>query len=161
MMYSDILKFARYPSHNLSPNSETNLLLTQSMASTVENRGGDDDSEDRDMIHATTYAGAKQWIAALEQQLQDLTEAGAKRKRYIIILSPVHIIIQVWHIQTSDLDAPCHGRDLTSNITQGCIIPCLVSMFQSIDELVDENDHRCALEVDESSSDNPLSHSPE
>jgi hypothetical protein len=159
MMYSDILKIARY--YNLSPDSETNLLLTQSMASAAENRGGDNDLEDRDMIRATTYAGAKRRIAALEQQLQDLTEAGAKRKRYIILLSPVHIII--WRIQTSDLDAPCHGRDLTSNITQGRIIPRLVSMFQSIDELVDEHDRRCALEVDdsESSSDNPPSHRPE
>jgi hypothetical protein len=35
-----------------------------------------------------------------------------------------------------------------SNVTQGRIIPRLVSTFQAIDELVDENDRRHALEMD-------------
>lgn len=35
-----------------------------------------------------------------------------------------------------------------SNVTQGRIIPRLVSTFQSIDELVDEIDRRHALEID-------------
>jgi hypothetical protein len=42
----------------------------------------------------------------------------------------------------------CIGRDLTSTITQGRVISRLVSMFQSIKELVDENDRRRALEIE-------------
>jgi hypothetical protein len=34
------------------------------------------------------------------------------------------------------------------NVTQGRIIPRLVSTFQSIEEVVDENDRRRALEID-------------
>lgn len=33
-----------------------------------------------------TYAGAKRRIAALEQQLQTLLEAGSKRKSYALML---------------------------------------------------------------------------
>ena len=40
------------------------------------------------------------------------------------------------------------ASDTVSNVTQGRIIPCLVSTFQAIDELVDENDRRHALEID-------------
>jgi hypothetical protein len=40
------------------------------------------------------------------------------------------------------------ARDSTSNVTQGRVICRLVSMFQSIDELVEENDRRCSLEAD-------------
>lgn len=40
-----------------------------------------------------------------------------------------------------------------SNVTQGRVIPRLVSAFQSIEELVDENDHRLALADDESNVD--------
>lgn len=43
---------------------------------------------------------------------------------------------------------------MASNVTQGRIIPRLVSLFQSIDELVDENDRRNALENDDDSSNN-------
>ena len=32
--------------------------------------------------------------------------------------------------------------DLQSNVTQGRIIPRLVSMFDSVDEMVEENDRR-------------------
>jgi len=39
-------------------------------------------------------------------------------------------------------------RDSTSNVTQGRIICRLVSMFQSIEELIEENDRRCSQEVD-------------
>jgi hypothetical protein len=42
----------------------------------------------------------------------------------------------------------CIGRDLNSTITQGRVITRLVSMFQSIEELVDENDRRRALEIE-------------
>jgi len=83
------------------------------------------------------YSGAKRRIAALEQELVNLQNAGAKRKS---CSSP-----QLYMFLESDILA---NRDLTSNITLGRVIPRLVSMFQSIDELVDENDRRCALEID-------------
>jgi hypothetical protein len=41
------------------------------------------------------------------------------------------------------------NRDLTSNITLGQVIPHLVSLFQSIDEVVNENDHQHALETND------------
>lgn len=41
-----------------------------------------------------------------------------------------------------------NDRDLNSHITQGRVIGRLVSMFQSIEELVDENDRRGALEIE-------------
>jgi len=41
------------------------------------------------------------------------------------------------------------ARDVPSTITQGRVICRLVSMFQSVDELVDENDRRRALELDQ------------
>jgi hypothetical protein len=43
-------------------------------------------------------------------------------------------------------------RDITSHVTQGQIIPCLVSLFQSIDELVDENDRRTAHKMEDNGS---------
>jgi len=41
------------------------------------------------------------------------------------------------------------ARDISSTVTQGRVICRLVSMFQSVDELVDENDRRRALELDQ------------
>lgn len=41
------------------------------------------------------------------------------------------------------------GRDLPSNVTQGRVICRLVAMFDSVDELVEENDRRHALEDEE------------
>jgi hypothetical protein len=41
-----------------------------------------------------------------------------------------------------------HGRDLASHITQGHAISRLVSMFQFIEELVNDNDCRCAQEIE-------------
>lgn len=55
-------------------------------------------------------------------------------------------------------------RDTVSTVTQGRVICRLVSMFQSIDELVDENDRRRALALDEDEdgdreeTDYPLEH---
>jgi hypothetical protein len=40
------------------------------------------------------------------------------------------------------------GRDLASHITQGRAISHLVSMFQSIEELVNDNDCWCAQEIE-------------
>lgn len=40
-------------------------------------------------------------------------------------------------------------RDIASTVTQGRVICRLVSMFQPVDELVDENDRRRALELDQ------------
>jgi hypothetical protein len=40
------------------------------------------------------------------------------------------------------------GRDLASHVTQGRAISRLVSMFQSIEELVDDNDCRRAQEIE-------------
>jgi hypothetical protein len=50
----------------------------------------------------------------------------------------------------------CIGRDLTSTITQGRVISRLVSMFQSIEELVDENDCRRALEIEDHDEEHSL-----
>ena len=41
------------------------------------------------------------------------------------------------------------ARDVPSTITQGRVICQLVSMFQSVDELVNENDHHHVLELDQ------------
>jgi hypothetical protein len=41
------------------------------------------------------------------------------------------------------------ARDISSTVMQGRVICRLVSMFQSIDELVDKNDHHHALELDQ------------
>ena len=41
----------------------------------------------------------------------------------------------------------CFARDTASTITQGRVICRLVSMFQSIEELVQENDRRSFLQL--------------
>jgi hypothetical protein len=98
---------------------------------------GDQQDNEGDM-HAM-YAGAKQQIAALEQQLENLQDMGAKHKSS-----------DLWFFHHLTWNWSCN-RELASNVTQEQVIGCLVSMFQSIKELVDENDHRRVLEVDGSS----------
>jgi hypothetical protein len=97
-----------------------------------------DQPDSADESLRATYSGAKRKIAALEQQLEDLRNAGSKHKSY------VPFIIARWSYQ---LVSVCYSNTV-SNITQGRIIPRLVSTFQPIDELVDENDRRHALEID-------------
>jgi hypothetical protein len=80
---------------------------------------------------ATAYAGAKWRISALEQQIENIQQAGEKRKSYKPYSFAWVLLID------SSMDS-----DLQSNITQGRIIPRLVSMFDSVDEMVEENDRR-------------------
>jgi hypothetical protein len=47
------------------------------------------------------------------------------------------------------------NRDVASTVTQGRVICRLVSMFQSIEEFVDESDRRRALELDHLEDDEP------
>jgi hypothetical protein len=45
-----------------------------------------------------------------------------------------------------DYDLP-HIRDITSNVTIGRLINRLISMFDSVEDLVDEKDRRRALDL--------------
>lgn len=92
--------------------------------------GGNEDEELR-----ATYAGARRRIATLEQQLQAFAEVGNKRKSYIFICFLAYLIL---------LDC----SDTTTGITQGRVLCRLVSMFDSVDTLVDENDRRRTLMMD-------------
>ena len=84
-----------------------------------------------------TYAGAKRRIAALEQQLEDLQNADNKRKSYDFHL------LKTFKSRLTDKN--CCGRVITSNISYGRIIPRLVSLFQTTEELVEESDRRHAV----------------
>jgi hypothetical protein len=80
-----------------------------------------------------SYAGAKRRIAALEQQLQNLRDAGAKRKQLVTPL--VTLILQL-------LTALFYGSNQVTNITRGRVICRLVSLFDSVEELIEEDDRR-------------------
>lgn len=84
-----------------------------------------------------TYAGAKRRIAALELQLQTYQEAGSKRKKYV--LSCVSSVL---------FDDIFVSSDIVTSVNQGRVICRLVSMFDSVDFLVDESDRRRALVED-------------
>ena len=84
----------------------------------------------------SAYAGAKRRIAALEEQLRTLREGELKRT------SCVHFLLEFM------FQFYCYARDGTSNVTQGRVICRLVSMFQSVEELVEEYDRRRSLEAD-------------
>lgn len=103
-------------------------------------------------ITQATYAGAKRRIAALEQQVLNLQEAGSQRKKYVVQNYEFSVI----H------DYPC--RQTISNVTQGRVIARLVSLFEPVEDLVDESDRRRVLDTsfnddNEEGSTCPIEHS--
>lgn len=84
-----------------------------------------------------TYAGAKRKIAMLEEQVQNLQEMGSKPKSYVLFTRSCSVVS---HQQAL--------RDITSSVTRGRVICRLISLFESVDELVDEHDRRRASEID-------------
>lgn len=105
-------------------------------------------------IPQATYAGAKRRIAALEQQVLNLQEAGSQRKKYVI-----------YNYEFSVLYG-CFPRQTISNVTQGRVIARLVSLFEPVEDLVDESDRRRVLdaafdEENEEGSTCPVEHSVE
>lgn len=89
-----------------------------------------------DGTNTAIYAGAKRRIASLEQQIQTLQQAGSKRKSCVVC------ILLLFMLNT------CQS-DVLSNVTQGRVIHRLVSMFETLTEIVDESDRRRDLEADE------------
>lgn len=85
-----------------------------------------------------TYAGAKRKIAMLEEQVQNLQEMGTKPKSYVLFTCSCFLVVS--HQQAL--------RDITSSVTRGRVICRLISLFESVDELVDEHDRRRADEID-------------
>lgn len=90
-----------------------------------------------------TYAGAKRRIAALEQQIVKLQEAGSQRKESV----PISWMLL---FQTATNDPP---RRAVSNVTQGRIITRLVSFFETVEDLVSEGDRRRAIQAEGFSED--------
>lgn len=95
-----------------------------------------DGEEDNDSLTAI-HAGAKRRIASLEDQLASLQEAVTKRKSYVTQF----ICFPSWYSQCSS--------DVVSNVTQGRAICRLVSMFETVDDLVEENDRWLSFEEDD------------
>lgn len=93
-------------------------------------------SNETDGTNTALYAGAKRRIASLEQQIQTLQQVGSKRKSYVICI----LLRLMFNYCQSDV---------LSNVTQGRVIHRLVSMFETLTEIVDESDRRRDLEAEE------------
>lgn len=100
-----------------------------------------------------TYAGAKRRIATLELQIQALHAVDSQRKKQ----AGCSLFMNSGF---SDL----FHRVAVSDVTRGRVVTRLVSLFEPVEELVNESDRRRALEVasdDEEELQPPAEHSLE